>query len=126
MSFFYLNFLLLLQVFIHPFVLADEPLNYDFRKRGFRIDMDSRIAVDGKRICFRYVDKTARTRCESIKNCQTTALRQIQEQINKLKKTQQQEKLNLLIDRALITAFKEATLAQSVGAFGETGFTLAI
>lgn len=92
-------------------------LNHDFRKRGFRVEMDSRIAVDGKQICFRYADRTAPDRCSALQNCQDSALTDLEKKIQKTKDTDSDEAVRHLIDKAYVLAFKEKTLVDAEKAF---------
>ncbi len=99
-------------------------LDYDFRKRGFRIEMDSRIAVDGKRICFRYADRGAPNRCAAIQNCQDTALKDLEKRFRASKDTNPDQAVQDLVDKAYILAFKEKTLVEAEKAF-ETAYQYA-
>lgn len=94
-------------------------LDHDFRKRGFRIEMDSRIAVDGKRICFRYADRKAPNRCAAIQNCQDTALKDLGEKFRNTKDAQPDEAVKHLIDKAYVLAFREKTLIEAEKAFDD-------
>ena len=56
-----------------PAAAPDEGTNY----RKISLQMDSRIAVDGKRICFRYAPRDAADRCSALRSCQEIAEREI-------------------------------------------------
>lgn len=97
----------------------NEPMDFDFRTRGFKIDMDSRIAVDGKRICWKYARIPSPNTCEALRNCQSDALSMFEWQLKNIPADDKTYRTEVLINKALILAFKEATLFDSLAVFDE-------
>lgn len=91
--------------------------NTDYRK--ISLQMDSRIAVDGKRICFRYAPRGTSDRCAALRSCQEIAEREIGKALKGLKPEQKAERLGLMLDRASVWAYRENSLLKGLELFQE-------